>query len=90
MAIVFHSDTRSKIFVDCFAEYIPGRLKYNVFSNWSISDPLATEAALVKGYRVLIREYPGFSNGLDGVTNVRQNHNKIHNTILNTNFCVLH
>jgi hypothetical protein len=75
MAIVFHSDSRSKLFVDCFAEYIPGKLKYNIFSNWSISDPLATEAALIRGYRVRIREHPGFSNRLIDVTNVRQNHN---------------
>lgn len=72
MGIVFHSDSRSKLFVDCFADYNPERLKYNVVSNWSISDPLATEAALVNGYRVRIREYPGFSNRRVNVTNVRQ------------------
>ena len=71
MRILFHSDSRSKLFVDCFTDYDPARLKYNVVSNWSLSDPLAMEAALVRGYGVGIREYPGFSNHLVDLTNVR-------------------
>lgn len=71
MGIVFHSDSPSKLFVDCFTDYDPARLKYNVVSNWSFSDPLAMEAALFRGYGVGIREYPGFSNNRVKITNVR-------------------
>ena len=72
MAIVLHSDSRSKLFVDCFTDYNPARQKYNVVSNWSLSDPLAMEAALYRGYGVGIREYPGFSNNRAKITNVRR------------------
>ena len=58
--------------VDCFAEYNPGRVKYDVFSNWSIDDPLATEAASVTGYRVRIRQYRSVSTTIEEDTNVRQ------------------
>ena len=70
---MFPSDSRSKLFVDCFAAYNPEKVKYDVFTNWSIDDPIATEAARINGYFVRIRAQSHFSSLIVKETNVRQN-----------------
>ena len=49
----------STLSINCSGIYRPANISYDIIANWSIDDPLAAEAARVKGYVVHLERYPG-------------------------------